>query len=616
MSVDFCISYNKRYVTVVENRWMAHYFEQRKIWEQEIVFNNFRVLGAGDNGSVVLLTDEGVIVYPKNVKGEIKRLSDFGREGLSKEGLTLGETRLDSSGNLICIETIREKERIADKFLGFMKKTDEKSNLLFELSFIDLQKSTRQVIHSYEVDRHIQNPFNWVISTKFIFMAVAQAQKVFRGPKTKFRLINLKANDSFDEFELAGNNDWLLFINANGNLLVDSPTVLEERNVIISEVTRKKHRVTARDTWSVVHIARNFVVFKDRFASTYIFKRFDNSVITEVSLVALDNLNLEYEVFFDHCDDIAMIVKKGNDIKIIHSNIDSFPVDARRWEVMIEQKKMDEEIAKKKKILETKKEKLAEKRSRIKAQDLRQSVMNLKNQRAQKKQAELDEKLDKLQKLKESLKTRVLSKYEYVQRKKEIIDEIATLQAEMGIEEQAADDLLKIIPPDEDRETREISLTEELEKYVPQLLETPERAQAQDLLRIVIDQKMEEGPEQEKVKTSSEDRRSTLSPDIEEQVRMAIERKKTELLKRKSLADEIKEKKKKLLEASRRDDRHLLKEEEQDSILSAEKTEDRQKPDVDMNELEKMRKQIEIEINRSVTEKLEKKKLDNKKDGV
>lgn len=437
MSISYLTSQNARFILGQQGREIFLLRDFRRIWDQTIRFHNFQVVGIGNNGKTVVKSDDGIAVYSP-VDGGITMIEGFDRETLESENSSLAKVVIDRKGEKLCIEKVTLRSKLSEKLFRILSSTPkvERGQALHELIMRDLNTGKQRVFYSFAVDRKIPHAFVWDISPDFFYIIWGEAQKVFKGMETKFKCADLRTEEIFEEFVLEGLTEWILEINNWGISLVDSPQKSVTRELLVNSVEGKKYKISISNEYMLSHLGKNFVAFQNRMQPRLLFKRFDDSVILEVSLEPLEQLNMDYQISFTEKDDIYLLVSRDEDVKLVHSNLERFSVDVRRWEMMVEQQKIESEIARKKEILETKERRLKEKKDKMKVQELMKTV---KKRRIKREKAVADEIIamirDRQQQIRElqaNLAADLIGKYEFAKVKHELEKEIESLRSRLS----------------------------------------------------------------------------------------------------------------------------------------------------------------------------------------
>lgn len=502
MRKTFFSSENSRYLLSLEGRDISLLRDYREVWKKTINYSNFEILGVGNNGKVFIKAEEGILVYPTKSGEKETMISAFESEALKKKNSLLPKVMVDRTGERLCIEKVTYRRKLSEKLFKILSSSTARGEMgqaVHELILYDMQSGRQVIFYKFPVDRKIPHAFSWSISSDFCFAVWGEAQKVFKGMETKFSVANVREQSIYDQFVLEGLTEWILFINNFGSSLIDSPQKKEQRELLVSNIEADKFRLTVENKFTPIHLGKHYLAFKSRMEPNFLFKRYDNSVIQEVDLSALDELEIEYQAIFNDRDDIDFVAIREGHIKVVHSNVERFSIDAKRWQMMAEQQKIDSEIEKRKATLEEKKKTLEEKRTQIKRHELSKTALDHKESRVRKKLDSVDSKIRELEELKMMFISNRVGKYDYIKRKKKIENEIEALKSAIPadktriIAQERTAPLEKpsvIIPPEYARaestklfkeslkkqeteesasggKTEELSLEEELKKYIP-----------------------------------------------------------------------------------------------------------------------------------------------------
>jgi len=431
MRVSFFASKNSRFILGLEGREIFLYKDQRELWKREISYNNFEVIGVGNNGNVFVKADEGILIYPPRAHDTELMIPVFKREILHHENAGLAKMFVDSSGNRLCVEKITLKSKLSEKLFKILSSSPkvERGQAMHELILYDLVSGKQKIFYKFTVDRKIPHSFTWCISSDFRYIIWGEAQKVFKGTETKFAAADVREESVYDQFILEGLTEWVLLINTHGSYLIDSPQRREKRELLIGDINANNFRISISNEFRPIHIGKNFVAFRSRMQPRMFFKRFNDAAIQDVDLTSLEEMELDYDILFNERDDIDFIARKDGELKVIHTNMEQLSVDARRWEIMAEQQKIDEEIEKKKSILEEKQKSLKEKRRMIITNELTRTARKSKKSRKRKDYKTVELKERELEILKAQYDSKRIGKYDYLKKRIGLEKEIDELKA-------------------------------------------------------------------------------------------------------------------------------------------------------------------------------------------
>jgi len=502
MRKTFFGSENSRYLLSLEGRSISLLRDYRELWQKSINYSHFEILGVGNNGKVFIKAKEGLVVYLPKPKEKEFIIQPFDCETLKKDNSLLPKVITDRSGERLCIEKVTYKRKLSEKLFKILSSSTARGEMgqaVHELIIYYLETGRQIIFYKFKVDRKIPHAFSWSISPDFCFAIWGEAQKVFKGMETRFSVANVREQSIYDQFVLEGITEWILYINNFGSSLIDSPQKKDQRELLVSNIEADKFRITVENKFAPLHLGKHYIAFKSRMEPKFLFKRYDNSIIQEVDLSPLDALGIEYQAIFNDRDDIDFVALKDGHIKVVHSNVDRFSVDAKRWQLMAEQKEIDSEIEKRKTVLDEKKKTLEEKRMQIKRKELSKTALEHRETRVRKKLDTVETKIRELEELRMMFNANSIGKYDYIKRKREIENEIEELRSKIAADKTRVIDQkitptpekpTTVIPPEyaraestklfeenmESRKVREqtprgktenLSLEEELKKYIP-----------------------------------------------------------------------------------------------------------------------------------------------------
>ncbi len=463
--------------------------ECREVWRRTINYTNFEIIGVGNNGKVFVKSDEGILIYPVGPLEDEMIIPVFRKEILENENAIVSKIALHKSGERLCIEKVSMKSKLSEKLFKILSSSPrlERGHALHELIFYEMNSGKQVIFHKFTVDRKIPHSFSWSISSDFNYIVWGEAQKVFKGTETRFSAVDVRDGTFYDQFVLEGLTEWVLFINNFGSYLIDSPQRRDMRDLLIGNINAINFKISVSNEYRPTHLAKEFVAFQSNFAPKIYFKKYDNTSIQEIDLSALEEMNLDFEILFNEQDDINFLVRKGEDVRIVHTNVERLSIDAKRWDMMAEQQKVDQEIEKKRSILEEKKKTLKEKRFQIMAGELSKTAEGSKSDRSKKAGEYISSRKKDLERLRDNYLSRQIDKAEYLIAKHEIEEELNEFVKLERIEEKPKVKQKQIPLPvkkkaDRETQTKEkadslkkktnkLSLQEELKKYAPDYAE-------------------------------------------------------------------------------------------------------------------------------------------------
>ncbi|MCE1245321.1 MAG: hypothetical protein LWY06_01620 [Firmicutes bacterium] len=384
MKIIFFSSENARFLLGLEGRDISLVKENRDVWKRKIKYNNFEVLGVGNNGNVYIKADEGIVLFPPDSAAAEKILPWLDNNTLSNEGASIVKAVMHKSGERLCVQKMSMKSKLTEKLFKILSSSPkmEKGQALHELLFYDAISGRQTVFHKFAIDRKVPHAFTWSISRDFHYLIISEAQKVFKGTETRFSIASVIENSILDQFVLEGLTEWILMINSNGTYLIDSPQKREPRELLVGTPRSHTYKLTISNEYRAEHLGKDFVAFQSRMEPRLIFKRYDNSIVQEVDFAPLRELKLDFQTVFSDSDDIVLVTRSEGEVKLVHTSKDSIAIDAKRWQMMSEQQKIDDEIDKKKNVLEEKQKTLKDKKAKLKSAELSKTALESRQLRS------------------------------------------------------------------------------------------------------------------------------------------------------------------------------------------------------------------------------------------
>jgi hypothetical protein len=492
MSVSYTGSQNAHHLLGLDQRVIFLLKDCRQIWKRNIDYSNFQVVGVGDNGNAVIKSDEGIIIYFPRLQDKEKVLDVFSKKHLDEQNAAIGKVMFDQYGKNICIEKITYKSRFTEKILKLLDSTkSDKGEALHELIIYELATGKQTIIHRFTVDRRISYAFSWDISPDFSHIIIGEAQKSFKGIDTEFSAFNLRDNKTYDKFVLEGLTEWILKANNHGMFFVDSPQRKDKRQILVTNINRDKFRLTVPSHYAFSHLSKGYIAFQSRIHPTFLFKRYDDTEIQEIDFSGIERLKMDYRLIFTEREDIYLLVYKGQNAKIAHTNIERLQVDTKRWQMVAEQRDIEEEINVKKEDLLKKQKLLKEKQGKQKSEEMLKAIGEFRKERSDKRLEMYNEKCEELERLKEMFRYDQIDKSDYIKYKMHIEGEMESLRLQIEEAESTSalpsqstinlPEKIRNIPPRErqgvmspleesarlQKSIESISLQDELARYIP-----------------------------------------------------------------------------------------------------------------------------------------------------
>lgn len=434
MGITFYASQNSRFFLGLEGNRLTFYRETREVWQRTLSFKSFRVVGVGNKGRVVIRTEDGLMGISPHPRGEFEAIPVFGDGDLSHDDAFLVRVFLDQTGDLLAVEKVSRQSRLTEKIFRLLSSAPrvQKGEIVYDLYVYDLESKKKALVYRFPADRKLINAFHWAISPNFVHLVWAEARRKYHSHQTRFSIVDLSQDLIVDEFAIDGLDDRRITVHNSGIFLVDSPGEGESRELFLYLPGGGQKRITMTRHHALVHLGDGFVVMKSLDSPRYVFKNFNDQVMEEVELSAVEEMGMEYSVLFNQNSDVDFVARKDGELKIIHTGTDRFASDARRWRMMVDQKKIDEDNAQKKVETDAREKTIREKHSKAKALDLMNAVVAEREARSRSEEDLVREKEKSLAILKERMDDGLISRYDYLLARKELEDDILRLKAGSG----------------------------------------------------------------------------------------------------------------------------------------------------------------------------------------
>ncbi len=299
-----------------------------------------RLVAIGNNGDAFFRNGENFyrLRGEKGVKAERPRC--LAHVDGSEEGGHLGGLVVHADGRDICYEQILPAQGPRFKLpWGSKKKSDEKARLhrLVVSNIANPRKQT--AFYEAVVDPGKGTKLRWAVSPTFGFLVVAQTTS---KKQTEFSLVDILDESVVSEFVINLPSVEGLQVTDNGTVLIEARKK-SGGSAIIWTYSQERHVLTAPEQSRVYHFAHNRVVFLSKDGRHLVGKNFDDEVLVQVDLAPLAEFELEYLLHFTSADDIQLVTFDGRHLKIHHTDLQTLPIDAKRWRNIQEERRLLEE---------------------------------------------------------------------------------------------------------------------------------------------------------------------------------------------------------------------------------------------------------------------------------
>lgn len=259
----------------------------------------------------------------------------------SAEGGTLKGFAIRSDGEQVAYEQVLPAQKFSSKLKRFLGQKSAQGDVGPRLHrFVVSQWSGRSSTCYYEtvVDPRTSAGLVWWTSSDFGYLAVIERE---RDGRSFLRLIDILDESVVNELVVEGRLSRDRFLTRNGSVGFG----LEKqgkRAFVIWTYSQDRYAVSYPQEARVIHLAKDKVVFLSRKREIVIVKSYDNQTIAEVSLKALSNLGVQYLLSFNPRGSLELVTHHNGKLRVHHTDLESLPIDARRWELLGERRRAEQ----------------------------------------------------------------------------------------------------------------------------------------------------------------------------------------------------------------------------------------------------------------------------------
>lgn len=327
---------NSRYFACAEGKSLSMIRNEREVWNRRLRFPHFDLVGLGNNGRLVIRSEEGAFSYHLTGEEFLGPLEQFSRERLVQTSSHLKQARLDQFGERLFVERVTLQSRLSEKIFQLLSDTQvEKNTALHELVFCNLVSGDSFVYYKYLADRKKQQSFIWETSPGMEYLAAVRSQKGGAGGYD-VTVIEVAPEMIHEEFVLKDVDVRELRVSRDGTLLVDH---LKDGNprMLIADSQGSQFLLTMPDDYKVLHLYPNQVAVLTRPDPFLLVKDFSDQIVHVADLRSLAELGIQFQIIFNETGDLDIVTLQRGERRFLHTTLDRFVIDAKRWELMAEQ---------------------------------------------------------------------------------------------------------------------------------------------------------------------------------------------------------------------------------------------------------------------------------------
>jgi len=256
----------------------------------------------------------------------------------SAEGGTLKGFEVRADGEQVAYEQVLPAQKFSSKLKRFLGQKSAQGDVGPRLHrFVVSQWSGRSSTCYFEtvVDPRTSTGLIWWASPDFGYLSVMERE---RDGQAQVRLIDILDESVVNELVVEGRLSRDRFLTSNGSVGFG----LEKdgkRAFVIWTYSQQRYGVVYPKESRVLHLAKDKVVFLSKKREVVIVKGYDNRLIAEVSLKALSDLGIQYLLSFNPRGSLELVTYAEGKLRVHHTDLESLPIDARRWELLGERRR-------------------------------------------------------------------------------------------------------------------------------------------------------------------------------------------------------------------------------------------------------------------------------------
>ena len=294
-----------------------------------------------DAGECFFRSDEGLfrLRREKGVRAD-RCKAVLALDGNPENG-TLKGFAVRADGEQIAYEQVLPAQRFSSKLKRFLGKKSAQGDVGPRLHrFILSQWSGRSATCYYEtvVDPRTSVGLVWWTSADFGFLALMERE---RDGRSTLKLIDVLEQSELNEgLVVEGRLSRDRHLTSNGSVGFG----LEKdgkRVFVIWTYSQERFGVSYPRSSRVLHLSKQHVVFVSKNQLVTV-KDYHNRVVSEVSLKVLDELGVQYLMSFNNRGTLELVTYHSGKLRVHHTDIESLPIDARRWELLGERRRAEQ----------------------------------------------------------------------------------------------------------------------------------------------------------------------------------------------------------------------------------------------------------------------------------
>lgn len=322
-----------------EGTQVSLYRDDYIIWTKEMPFSRLKVLGVSNSGSISLLSEEGLYIYPQAPESNPEFIQRYSRDALKQKSAVMGKIIVNDEGDRFLIECTMPRRSGIGTFLGTKAKDAPKYVVV---NLMDLGRRRHAVFYESPIPREQGPKLLWNASRMFSFFAVAEP----RGAASYVvSVIHMETEEMHKEFEIKSPQISRVEVNEQGTAMIEI-TEQDGKRIEIYSVAGDRYSLSVPTEYEALHLGRCIVAFRTQPVPSLMIKTFEDNLICQASLRALDELRVPYRILFESRDQIDFLYLLDKNLKVVKSEIEHFMIEAKRWQRLAEEvkEKPDKEI--------------------------------------------------------------------------------------------------------------------------------------------------------------------------------------------------------------------------------------------------------------------------------
>jgi hypothetical protein len=260
-----------------------------------------------------------------------------GLDGSPERG-TMAGFRVRADGEQVAYEQILPAQKFSSKLKRFLGSKSAQGDVGPRLHrFVVSQWSGRSSTCYYEtvIDPRTSLGLVWWASADFGFLSVMERD---RDGRSLLRLIDILEESVVNELVVEGRLSRDRFLTTNGSVGFGMEKD-GKRAFVIWTYSQERFGVTYPKDSRVLHLTKDKVIFLSKKQEIVTAKDYQNKVISEVSLRALTDLGVQYLLSFNPRGSLELVTYAQDKLRVHHTDLESLPIDARRWELLGERRR-------------------------------------------------------------------------------------------------------------------------------------------------------------------------------------------------------------------------------------------------------------------------------------